>query len=167
MSKEHTYAKNLQAAQKGHRLKNIKKTAQEFAGEISLFKFIKLEDFIFVGFAISIALFKDVLDFVLVGSLPAIGTAVTLFASSAIAGSMYIAGANKGMFNQAKTSSFMLRRVLTWLGATLGEMIFGIDFLPIETVLVLALYRLILLERKEEAIAKQQEKALQESYAFA
>jgi hypothetical protein len=162
---EYSHADNLKAARKGHRLKNSLNKAKGAAQELSLFKYIRPEDFIFVGFAIILALLKDILDFVGVGSLPAIGTVITLVVSIFIAAFMYLVGANKNMRSQVKASSFMMRRILTWLGCTLGEMVFGVDFLPIETIMVLALYRLVLLERKEESQAKQQENSAA-AYAY-
>jgi hypothetical protein len=159
MSVEHTYANNLNAAQKRHsRLKTAKSMSKEAKQELSLLKHVHIEDFIFVGFAVTIALLKDILDFVGVGSLPAIGTVITLIVSFFIAASMYIVGANKKMRKrsraQVSSSKFVMKRLATLFGCTIAEFIFGLDFLPIETFMVLFLYRLVLLERKEASEAK-------------
>ncbi|MFA6383623.1 MAG: hypothetical protein WCX17_04350 [Parcubacteria group bacterium] len=158
MSTEYAYANNLNATRKGHRLKTPVSMSKEAKQELSLFKYVRIEDFIFVGFAVTIALLKDILDFVGIGSLPAIGTVVTVVVSIFIAASMYIVGANKKMRKkaraQANSSKFVMKRLGTLFGGTIAEFIFGLDFLPIETLMTLFLYRLILLERKEESGAK-------------
>ena len=80
---------------------------------------------------------------------------------------MFVVGANKKMRAQAKaTANFMTKRVGALAGGTLIECVFGIDFLPVETLMVLYLYRLVLQERKETAEAARERQTGQASYAF-
>jgi len=112
------------------------------AGNMSLSKYIEIEDYLFVGMAVAIAVLKDILDYVGLGSLPLIGTAVTIMATIFIAAAMYLAGA-KG---QRKNKQFF-KKAMAYIGGTGAEFIFGLDFLPIETFMALYLYYILLKER--------------------
>jgi hypothetical protein len=112
---------------------------------LRLFDCVEVEDYIFVGMAIAVALLKDISDYVGLGSIPLIGTALTLMATIFIAAAMYLAGA-KGQ----KKNKMFFKRALAYIGGTGAEFIFGLDFLPIETAMVGYLYYLLLKERSSK-----------------
>lgn len=138
---EQGHAEKLKA-ERPRRVGGTKAVKNAIKQSTELFHYIKTEDYLFVGMAGSVAVLKDISDLVAVGSLPAIGTVLTLMATVFIAASMYLAGAN----GQRKNKLFF-QKALTYIGGTGTEFIFGIDFLPIETTMVAYLYYLLLKER--------------------
>lgn len=104
---------------------------------------------LYLGLA-AIALLKDLLDFTGIGSLPGIGTVVTLCFSFLIWILMTVFDRSGGKSNR------VMGRSLVLLFASLVEAIgFGLNFLPIETLTVVVLY---MMARKA---AKQEEQRLQ------
>jgi hypothetical protein len=102
------------------------------------------------GIALALAMLKDILDFVGLGSLPAIGTVITLCVSLAIGFIMLLTG-SRGM---AKMARGMAKRFGVLAGGTAAEMFFGINFIPIETIVVIIVFYMTLRDR---AIAKEKE----------
>ncbi len=83
--------------------------------------------------AFAIAIFKDLLDFIGVGSLPVIGLLVTAMASFLIAIALFATDSTLGM----QSSRRVLTRVLILLGVTAVEGVaFGLNFFPLETAAV-------------------------------
>ena len=86
-----------------------------------------------------IALFKDLLDFVGIGSLPAIGTVITICLT-------FLIWILLAVFdNSSKNTRYNIKliRGLVVIAFGLVEAIgFGLNFLPIETVMVFVLYQL-------------------------
>jgi hypothetical protein len=145
-------------------VKEIKEKAKKDKLTISLIKYVNpFLDWAF-GVALSLAILKDISDFIGLGSLPVIGTLITFFVSTMIFFCTLITG------SQAE-SEFVrrwMRKLITIGVGTLIEFVFGIDFLPIETLIVVAVYLLILHERYEDSQEKKAEsiqKEMQESYA--
>lgn len=97
------------------------------------------------GIALALAILKDILDFTGLGSLPLIGTVITLMVSLFIFMVMFLTGSG------AKRK---MARYSILMGGTLVEFIFGIDFLPIETLIVILVFRITLQERQRAAIEK-------------
>ncbi len=127
---------------------------------ISLMNYIDpFWDWIF-GIALSFAILKDIVDLVGLGSLPVIGTLITFFASSIIFFALLLAGGGGKKKRWAKKYGILI-------AGTIIEFIFGIDFLPIETCVVIIVYGLTLMERREseEDEQKQQAEIAQESFA--
>lgn len=86
-----------------------------------------------------VALLKDLLDFVGVGSLPAIGTVVTICFTFLIW--MLLSLFDRS--SQYTRSNMHLTRGLVVIGFGLVEAIgFGLNFLPIETAMVIVLYQM-------------------------
>lgn len=83
--------------------------------------------------ALAVALFKDILDLVLIGSLPGIGTVVTLIFSMLIFMLLMLSGSSHKYPMQKKG-------VMLLLGTLTESFFFGLNFLPIETLTVLAIY---------------------------
>lgn len=102
--------------------------------------------FLYLGVSM-IALLKDLLDFVGVGSLPAIGTVVTICFTFLIW--MLLSLFDKS--SQNTRSNMHLMRGLVVIGFGLVEAIgFGLNFLPIETTMVIVLYQMAKHAWKEE-----------------
>jgi hypothetical protein len=83
--------------------------------------------------AFAVAFFKDLLDFVFIGSLPVIGTVITAGLSFLIFALLYLTGSK----NQTS------RRVIVLGLTTLVEgILFGVNFFPLETAAVFIIYYL-------------------------
>ena len=94
--------------------------------------------FLYLGVAL-VALLKDLLDLVGIGSLPGIGTVVTLCFTFLIW--MLLTLFDRS--SQGAKSNMMLTRGLVVIGIGLIEALgFGLNFLPIETTMVILLYHL-------------------------
>ncbi|OGI14635.1 MAG: hypothetical protein A2878_00110 [Candidatus Moranbacteria bacterium RIFCSPHIGHO2_01_FULL_54_31] len=109
--------------------------------------------FLYLG-ASMIALLKDLLDFVGVGSLPAIGTVVTICFTFLI----WILLAVFDRSSQNTRGNMQLTRGLVVIGFGIIEALgFGLNFLPLETTMVIVLYQLArrAYRRAEEAHRKQ------------
>lgn len=85
----------------------------------------------------AVAIFKDVLDFIAIGSIPVVGTVVTFICSVLIFFLLILAKKN----NSIQDMRFIIRRLLIVVAGFLIEGIaFGINFLPIETLVVVIIY---------------------------
>jgi hypothetical protein len=121
----------------------------------SLLKHMNLfNDWLF-AIAMIVAVLKDLLDYVGIGSLPAIGTVVTLCASILIGFIILLAGGG-GKKQMAK--------YLILIAGTLIEMLFGLNFIPGETGMVIAIYIVVLMDRKIAAEEAAKQPAPQEDY---
>lgn len=109
------------------------------------------------GIALSAALLKDILDLVAIGSLPGIGTVITLMATVTIWAVMIITGS---AFKAIKKRRLIMRYGVLAAG-TLIEMIFGIDFLPIETAMVIYIFISALEDRRDAKQKSDMEAAAQ------
>jgi hypothetical protein len=98
--------------------------------------------------ALIAALLKDALDLAFIGSLPGIGTVITICCSILIFFMMLLSGSGQ----RRKMARGMIKKGLLLLGGTIVEMIgFGINFFPIETFTVALVYLMELSERKKAA----------------
>ena len=112
-----------------------------------------------------LALIKDLLDFVLLGSLPGIGTALTLCVSVAAYLLSKLVDTER---SKAMTKAFS--RGIILISGTTAELFFGINFIPWETVAVSIMYLLTLQERKNEKKEKKknpEKEEQQEEYSEA
>ena len=83
--------------------------------------------------------------------MPAIGTVITLTVSLAIAGIMFLTGsASKVKITKSG------KRIIVLIGGTFIEMIFGIDFVPVETMTVIYIFYSTLKSRRESAQENKQ-----------
>jgi len=130
------------------------KNAQDLAknasvsGAISLLKQFQITDIFFV-FPLMLAMIKDVLDLFLIGSIPAIGTALSICASIAGGLFIYILGAGEASKKARGFFSGAMKRYLTLIGGTIIEFVFGVNFLPVETATMIIIYLMLLSERKQ------------------
>ena len=96
------------------------------------------------------ALFKDLLDLIGIGSLPVIGTIITFLMSLLIFFLLLLTRTNKKLVD----SRFLLRMVVVLICGTLIEaFVFGLNFLPIETITIGIIY-LMDKSLSDEQIAK-------------
>jgi preprotein translocase subunit YajC len=162
MPDEHGLAENLNNVRKSHRLpkKPSGGIGMTPGQALALMAYINpFIDWLF-GIALILAILKDILDFVGIGSLPGIGTVVTLTVSAIIGAVMFIAGSS-AQSKRAKS----YRKLLTLAAGTTVEMVFGVDFLPIETIMVIFIFQWTLEDR--QAAAKEAEEARQQEEAYA
>lgn len=138
--------------------KNLPKSpggkAKFIADKIALTKYLNpFIDWLY-GIALSAALLKDILDLVALGSLPGIGTVITLMATITIWAVMIITG---NAFHAYKKRRLIIRYGVLIVG-TLIEMVFGLDFIPVETAMVVYIYVSVLQDRREATMAEQEAK---------
>lgn len=89
--------------------------------------------------ALVAALLKDLLDLVLIGSFPGIGTVVTICFSILIFLLLLLTRSNSKLID----SRFLIRAGLVLILGSIAEgFIFGLNFLPIETITVFVIYLL-------------------------
>ncbi len=127
-------------------VKDLAKNASP-VGFISLLMQANLASDWMYGLALMAAVFKDLLDlFEVTGFWYATVILMTLLTSIFIALMMILGNAvNK---SGGRKSQKMIKSWLILLFGTTVEMIFGIDFLPIETLTVLIIYALLLSHRR-------------------
>ena len=127
----------------------------QMKNNLSLAKQIELgKDWPYIP-ALLVAILKDVLDFVGIGSLPAIGTVVSIICSIFIFFMMLLAGSGgKRKMAKAILKGPMGRFLLLGAG-TMAELLFGLNFLPIETAVVIGAYWMLLNERRAQKKAEQ------------
>lgn len=152
---EQDNSENLKKKQRGHRMKNHVAKAKNISQKLALFSYVNpFMDWLF-GIALILAILKDILDFTGIGSLPGIGTVVTLIVSLLIAFVMLLTG-SASKIKISKTA----KKFLVLIGGTFIELIFGVDFMPIETAMVIYIIYSTLKSRQEAAqktAAKQNE----------
>jgi hypothetical protein len=150
---EAVYKRNLAAVRgPASEAKQMAETAKTMAkaatpmGAFALLRYVDLsKDLAYIP-AFGAAIFKDLLDPTGIGSLPAIGTVITINVSIFIFLMMLLAGAN----GKNKIAKGMVKRSLVLIGGTGAEMLFGLNFVPIETGAVVVIYIMALAERKQE-----------------
>jgi len=144
--------KNLNQAQRQSDLKNKADQAKNLAksaspmGALKLASQIQVSDVLFV-IPVSAAVLKDVSDVILIGSLPGLGTVVSICCSITI-GLFTIVLGGGGAKKSAKGST---KIILFLIGGTLVEMVPGVDFVPVETVTAVLVYILVLQQRRNGA----------------
>lgn len=87
--------------------------------------------------AFVLAIIKDLLDWVLIGSLPVIGTIVTFMFAVPIFICLMLVKSNGSVAD----SRFVIRRLVIFLcGLAIESFIFGLNFLPIETITIAIIF---------------------------
>lgn len=156
MSDTHQHSSNLKAARAGslkNSVQNAKKNIKAALNIGSLITYI--DPFIDWLFAIALifAIIKDILDIPDEALIAAYGSGeiliiiTTIICSLAIGFIMLLTGSSgKGKFVKG-----LLKRFGLLIGATIVEIIPGIDSLPLESVSVIAIVWMTLVERKKAA----------------
>ncbi len=128
---------------------------------LSLPKYINWgNDWIYLA-AIIVGIMKDLLDFVGIGSLPAIGTVITICASIFIGLMMLLAGGGE----KRKLVKGIFKRYFVLIGGTFAEFLFGLNFFPIESAMIIVIYIMVLIERKQAGEERKKAGAVAEEYA--
>jgi hypothetical protein len=121
-----------------------KKAADAAKSGFALLRHIDMfKDWLFL-LAFFAALLKDISDFALIGSFPGWGTVISLCCSILIFFLILLAGAGE----KRSSTKAMVKKIMTMMGGTLAEFLPGINFLPIETIIVIYIYIIVLAERK-------------------
>lgn len=159
---------NAARSQDAKQLKQMAKTAKTLAGAatpwgaFSLISQMNIFTDWLYALAMAAALVKDVLDYIGIGSLPAIGTIVTICVSLFIGLIMLLAGSG----GKRKLVKGNIKRFIVLIfGTGVEAFFFGLNFFPIETATVIVIYLLVLAERKQMAKEEKQSEAMQEEYA--
>ncbi len=105
--------------------------------------------------AIIIALFKDTLDLAFIGSLPGIGTIITLLFSILIITLLMIHSAGA---HHRRARKIIARSGIMAAASVIEALGFGINFFPIETLTIIVMFYLIIRGRRAHN-AKQRKKA--------
>lgn len=120
-----------------------KNVSNPFSG-LSLLKQIDMFNDMPYFSALGAALIKDISDFIGIGSLPGIGTVITICCSIFIGMMMFLGGAGE----KRKIAKGWIKKFLTLVGGTIVEILPGIDFLPVETMTAGLVYIWVLSDRK-------------------
>jgi len=126
------------------------------ASPFSLAKQVRLFADIPYGVALAAAILKDLLDYIGVGSLPAIGTIITILVSILIGLMMLLAGS----YDTYRATRRILLRYMILIGTTVSEFFFGLNFIPIETFGVILIYLIVLADRARTAKRERREQRL-------
>lgn len=149
--KEKEYKRRLaEAREKYEASKKItKQTATIVASVKNPFSLISkinlLSDWTYVA-SFLVALLKDLLDFIGIGSLPVIGTAVTACVSIFIVMMMLVG--NFIQKDRGIVETLLLKRVVVVFVGFLLEIILGLNFIPWQTLSVVVIYLYALAARK-------------------
>lgn len=160
MADQQAHANNLKSS-RADTLKNsarqAKKTAKEALNVASVMaQFNPLMDWLF-AIAFIAALLKDILDIVntvliAAGGIGAVLIFIFTLMASAVIGFIMILTGSSGKTKMAKTiAKRITKRIAILAGATLVELIPGVDLLPIESLVVVVIFWMTLDERKLNA----------------
>lgn len=107
------------------------------------------------GMAAALALFKDLLDLAMVGSLPGIGTVITWCISISIGLVLMFDGITS---TKRRIARNLTKKLLILIAGTIVEgFLFGLNFLPFELLTVGIIYWMTLVDRKKEKRLKKEE----------
>lgn len=165
-----TLKKNSVGKNKGLTKKTIrdaKNLAKDFSthwGIFSLATKISLADWMYFA-ALLAAIFKDIVDLIEAAGVTYIVVfVVTLCISAFIAMMMFLGSFSSG---KSRTQYKIIRGWLILLGGTGAEMIFGLNFMPIETFTVILIWGMVLSERKQAEKEKEEKRHLETNEAEA
>jgi len=148
---EEANKENLRQARKrskaNQKARNYLKTATPM-GMVSLITQIRLTDILF-AIPFALAMLKDILDFVVIGASPAIGIIilVNFVLTPCISLLIILFMTFLGAGGKRKTAK-LIRRYVLIACSTLVEFFFGPSFLPMETLMVIIIYWMVLVDRK-------------------
>lgn len=147
------YSRNLEARRSGNdlgakringQLKNMRQSMKKAAPSPKLLLYLDWRvDWAFIPAAIAASL-KDVLDWVFIGSIVGPGTIITFMASTVIFGALMLTGSR----SKAKSIKPIVKKFGTLIIGSIVEMIFGLDFIPFESFIVIITFYLTLVERR-------------------
>jgi hypothetical protein len=124
-------------------LNNLRKNVSPM-GALSLTSQIDFLGDIPIFMAFLAAILKDVSDFAFIGSLPGLGSVISICCAIFIAMMVFLVGAGE----KKKITGKWMKKLLTQVGGMILELIPAINFIPVETITVGVVYFLILSDRK-------------------
>lgn len=103
--------------------------------------------------ALGAAMFKDLLDLTFLGSLPGVGTVLTICCSIFIGMMLYLSEVDGKTKKKARRIVKIIKsrtgkKIAIIIGGTILESVLGINFFPVESAIVIVIYALTLLDRK-------------------
>lgn len=143
---KHSYSQNKK---NNEEVDQTLKSASSLLGQVHF-----LGDMPYVA-ALGAAMLKDLLDLVFVGSLPGMGTVITIICSIFIGMMIFLAGINDKTKRKArrlaKSKAFQktVVRILALILGTVIEFVPGVDFFPVESAIVVIIYVWTLRDRRE------------------
>lgn len=139
------YVANRMAAERNRRMQmEVANDASYAEGESGTGEGVKLSSYAPMLLA---AVFKDLLDLTFIGALPGIGTVITFCASILIFFLALLRGSFRGRMKYKKGMVLIVGTAVEAFG-------FGLNFLPMETLTVLAMYSVDKAEAKGGMIGK-------------
>lgn len=109
------------------------------------------------------AILKDLLDLGFIGSLPGVGTVITICISILIGFMLILAGG----YRKKDAATQMIKKFLVLIVGTLTEFLFGLNFVPMETITVGVIYWMAKKEFKQaQKEAEEAKKAQNNLVAF-
>lgn len=157
---EQSHTERLEKARVGNLTKSKIEKAKNITnlttplGAVSLLGQINFLSDIPYAAALGAAMLKDLVDLAFIGSLPGIGTVITICCSIFIAMMFFLAGISEGTIKKArrlaKGKAFQktVIRMLAIITGTTIEFLPGIDFFPVESAIVVIVYTWTLMDRK-------------------
>lgn len=145
---------------------SLKKRMNVAKETLDTFKQVKFLDFVYL-IALVAAILKDILDLIQATGIGFFIVIVFTFIFSIFIFFMILLGGILDTDSKIKFRGAM-KKYLTLLFGTMAEMLFGLNFLPIETMTVIAIYIIVLKERKRARESEKQAVDIggtQESYA--
>ena len=121
-----------------------------------------LKDWVYF-LALTGAILKDLLDLIEGVVILYIVVVVATFCVSIFISLMMVLA--NALEEQKNAGRRMMKRWLILSGATTGELLIGVDFIPMETIAVFAIYGLALLARKQAKEERKKQRKLSLEYA--
>ncbi|MCX6763632.1 MAG: hypothetical protein NTZ97_02770 [Candidatus Moranbacteria bacterium] len=134
----------------------------------SLIKQMELTDILFL-IPFFLAMIKDLLDLVITLPIPAIGMAVMSIISWCTALTIWIFTTLLGGRGKKKLVMTVLRTLTNISGVVVESFFYGVNGLPLQTVVVVLIYLMVLWERSQapqESAAETEEEGFEGEYAY-
>jgi len=165
---QQSHAENLKAARAGSFKKsaqNVKKNIKAAANAVSLMAYLEpFTDWLF-GIALILAIIKDIFDLINNALIAAFGIGIplivvfTAIVSLAIGFIMLLTGSSGKRKTAKKIAQGLFKRFLLLVGASSVEAVPAISLLPFESLIVIIIFWLTLVERKKNAEAQKEQVA--------
>lgn len=137
--------------------KNLAKNVATPGGIFSLATKISPADWMYFA-ALVASIFKDIIDLIEAAGVTYIVVIVITFCISSFIAFMMLLGSFSHKKGRAQQK--IIRSWLILLGGTATEMIFGLNFMPFETLTILLIWGLVLSERKQAEEEKRENQRL-------
>lgn len=159
------HADNLKAARSAsfrNSVRNTRKNIKAAANVVSLMGYIEpFTDWLF-GIALILAIIKDIFDIVNNALIAAFGIGIplivvfTAIVSLAIGAIMLLTGSSGKRRTAKKITRGITKRIILLLSASSVEAVPAISLVPLESLIVVVIFWMTLVERKKNAQAQEQ-----------